>query len=71
MKQIVKKTPITFNGVDGWEVLILDTGAKWEDGSLCDRCMYKDWDNVEETMASCDIVHHCTIDFPAYFKFEK
>lgn len=70
MKQILKQTPITFNGVDGWEVLIKDDEINWAETWTCERCMYFDWDGETETLAPCSIVHDCLRDYQTYYKFE-
>lgn len=70
MIQELKRTPITFNGVDGWEILIKDDEIHWEYDWVCERCMYFDWDDEEETLAPCDIVHGCLADYQVYYKFE-
>lgn len=70
MKQILKQTPITFNGVDGWEVLIKDDEIRWDEEWVCGRCMYVEWDGESETLAPCSMVHGCMDDWKTYFKFE-
>lgn len=69
MKKIIKRTPITFHGEDGFEVLIEDTNIWLGDG--CDYCMYNNWDGWKECIASCDIVHGCGFGRPTYFQFFK
>lgn len=69
MKQILKQTPITFNGVDGWEILIKDDEIRWDEEWVCGRCMYVDWDGESETLAPCSIVHGCRDNWQTYFEF--
>lgn len=69
MKKEIKRTPITFNGEDGWEVLYEDTDI-WS-GDACKYCMYEKWNGCSETLASCDIVHGCGFYQPTYFQFIK
>lgn len=69
MKQILKQTPITFDGVDGWEVLVKDDEINWAETWTCERCIYFDWNDEAETLAPCDIVHGCLADYQTYFEF--
>lgn len=70
MKKEIKRTPITFNGVDGWEVFIKDDEIQPYEHSTCERCMYQDWHVKDYILASCEEVHGCTWDFRRYFIFE-
>lgn len=70
MIQELKRCPITFNGVDGWEVLIKDDEISWIDEWVCEQCMYVDWNGESEILAPCSMVHGCTDDWKTYFKFE-
>lgn len=70
MIQELKRRPITFNGVDGWEILVKDDELEWEDEWVCRRCMYLTWDDYEGTLSTCDIVHGCLPDYQTYYKFE-
>lgn len=67
MKKEIKRTPITFNGEDGFEVLYEDSEIFPEDG--CEYCMYEDWFGWEECAASCCTVHGCGILKQTYFQF--
>ena len=67
MKTEIKRTPITFNGEDGFEVLIEDTEL-WP-GDACLYCMYSEWDNWSECAATCNDVHGCGDIKPNYFQF--
>ena len=69
MKKEIKRTPITFHGVDGFEVLYEDTDI-WP-GNACEYCMYEHWDGWKECIASCDTVHECGLRRPTYFQFIK
>ena len=69
MIQILKQTPITFNGVNGWEVLIKDDEINLEKEWICWRCMYVNWNREDETLAPCSIVHGCEGDWKTYFEF--
>ena len=64
MKTELKRTPITFNGEDGFEVLYIDYDI-WDE-EACEYCMYEDWMGWTECAASCATVHmvlmHCLID---------
>lgn len=66
----VKRTPITFNGVDGWEILVKNDDIMLGSYLACDRCMFQDWSDDEEFAECCHIVHNCTMDFQKYFIFE-
>lgn len=67
MKNELKRTPITFDGHDGWEILIEDTDITYAIG--CERCIYRDWNDEIECQAPCHIVHECSMKAPSYFKF--
>ncbi len=69
MKKEVKRTPITFNGEDGFEVLYEDTEI-WQ-GDACQFCMYEESFGWDECVASCDIVHGCGLGQSTYFQFVK
>jgi len=69
MIQILKQTPITFNGVDGWEVLIKYDEIDWQERGTCMRCIYFDEDDYIETQEPCYIVHGCGADYRTYFEF--
>lgn len=69
MKKEIKRTPITYNGEDGFEVLIEDNVILMQDA--CNYCMYNEWDGWEECAASCSDVHRCGIGTSTYFKFIK
>lgn len=68
MKQIIKTTPITFNGVDGFEVLVKDSEVRAED--CCDNCMYSGYEISSELLADCSTVHSCGTSPFTYFRFE-
>ena len=69
MKKEIKRTPITFNGEDGFEVLYQDTDICTCD--CCEYCMYDGWNGWNECLAPCDIVHGCNIEKSTYFQFIK
>lgn len=69
MKKEIKRTPITFNGKDGFEVLYEDTEIWMQDA--CNYCMYEHWNGWSECLASCGTVHECGIGEPTYFQFIK
>lgn len=68
MKSILKKTPITYNGRDGFEILIHDDSI-WSVDS-CDYCMYEEYYNWSESSAPCFVVHGCGALSPTYFVFQ-
>lgn len=68
MKKVIKKTPITFNGVDGFEVLIKDSEV-WA-GDCCDKCIYSNYVPSSEIGADCCTVHSCGTSPFTYFGFE-
>lgn len=70
MIQVLKKTPITFNGVDGWEVLVKDDEIEWESTFVCDRCIYTKWIDLASLLVPCDIYHECLNDHQTYYIFE-
>lgn len=67
MKKEIKRTPITFNGVDGFEVLYEDTEI-WQ-GDACSYCMYQEWADWTECTAPCHVVHGCGLGKSTYFQF--
>ena len=69
MKKEIKRTPITFNGEDGFEVLIEDSEIYIEDS--CEYCMYEGWYRWEYVSASCELEHGCVLGKPTYFQFIK
>ena len=71
MIQELKRTPITFNGVDGWEILIKDDEINFYEEWACERCIYSNWHGEEETLAPCRVVNGCLADNQTYFKFES
>lgn len=68
MKSILKKTPITYDGQDGFELLIHDDSIFLEDS--CEYCMYEEWFGWDECSASCCTVHGCGMLKPTYFIFQ-
>lgn len=74
MKQILKQTPITFNGVDGWEVLIKDDEIRFEDEWVCERCMYRYWEErtgYTAPFTPCSTIHGCIDSYQTYFEFHE
>lgn len=69
MKTEIERTPITFNGEDGFEVLYIDSDI-WDEDA-CEYCMYEDWMGWSECAASCAVVHGCEIGRPTFFQFIK
>lgn len=67
MKIEIKRTPITFNGEDGFEVLYGDTEIWPEDA--CQFCMYEEWADWSECCAPCNVVHGCGHGISTYFQF--
>lgn len=65
----LKRTPITWNGEDGWEILVRDTEP--EEYDICCLCMYRDWDDLENCDDSCIGVHGCLLSSFTYFIFKK
>ena len=68
MKKVIKKTPITFNGVDGFEILVRDGGVWAEE--CCEKCMYSGYMPSSEIGADCCTVHSCGSSPYTYFVFE-
>lgn len=68
MIQVLKKTPITFNGINGWEVLIVDNEIDKKGMNPCQCCMYTDWMD-RGTNANCMDVHECCLTECDYFVF--
>lgn len=68
MKRVIKKCPITFNGVDGWEVMVNDVDVYKRYEIPCDNCMY--YGNLGcDGSVTCMDIHRCTHDVYAYFVF--
>lgn len=68
MVEVMKRTPITYHELDGFEVLLHDDDVCFD--TACSQCMYKDWDDELEVLAPCDIVHGCAPYIKTYFIFE-
>ena len=68
MKKVIKKTPITHNGVDGFEVLVKDSEVWAEE--CCEKCMYSGYMPSSEIGADCCTVHSCGSSPYTYFVFE-
>lgn len=64
----IKRTPITWNGKDGWEILIRNSEPA--NYCVCDLCMYSDWSDYEDTQATCLDVHGCGHSAFSYFIFK-
>lgn len=56
IEKIIKITPITFNGVDGFEVKVSLLSLPPELNHICGMCMYNDFIEEDET---CVDVHYC------------
>lgn len=68
MKRVIKKCPITFYGVDGWEVLVDDVDVFKRCEIPCENCMYDDEiDYISD--APCHEVHGCAQSPYTYFVF--
>lgn len=68
MKRVIKKCPITFNGVDGWEVLVSDVDVLKRGEIPCENCMYRG-DIGCDNSVSCMALHYCVNDPYGYFVF--
>lgn len=68
MKRVIKKCPITYNGVDGWEVLVHDVDVFKRHEMPCNICMYEDEMNFYDDR-DCFVVHRCTHNQYNYFVF--
>ena len=68
MKKVIKRTPITFNGVDGYEVLIRDSEVCGIE--CCEKCMFYNYTTSSETAALCFEVHGCGRSQFQYFVFK-
>lgn len=68
MKRVIKKSPITFYGVDGWQVLVNDVDVYKRGESPCENCMYDDEMNYD-CDATCQNIHGCTRFLYNYFVF--
>lgn len=69
MKKPIKKTPLSFGGVDFYEILIEDDTMG--DNCACDLCLYSDYPSFNlDLMASCMDIHGCTTYSNRYFILE-
>ena len=68
MKRVIKKCPVTYYGVDGWEVLVRDVDVFKRCEIPCENCMYDD-DIVCDCSATCMEVHGCAQNPYTYFVF--
>lgn len=64
----LKRTPITYKGEDGWEILMLNDCPLVE--CVCDLCMYRDWNDWVNCDAPCRIVNGCGSSPNTYFIFK-
>lgn len=64
----LKRTPITWNGEDGWEILV-ENDYPFE-VYPCDLCMYRYWNDYDNCDASCIDVHGCGLFQKTYFIFQ-
>lgn len=69
MKREIKRTPITFNGEDGFEVLYQDSEILESDA--CEYCMYEEWLGWSDCAGTCCTVHGCGLGKATYFEFLK
>lgn len=70
MIQELKRTPITFNGVDGWEVMVLDDDLRHGGIVGCDKCIY-DYNEISRMEdVPCPVITGCWYDDRVYFEFE-
>lgn len=68
MKRVIKKRPITFYGVDGWQVLVHDVDVFNRGENACMNCMYDDEvDYISNE--PCHVIHRCTHSSYNYFIF--
>lgn len=65
----LKRTPITWNGKDGWEILVEHDYPCQT--NICELCMYGDPDEMAKCEPSCITVHDCGMYRRTYFIFEK
>lgn len=65
----LKRTPITWNGEDGWEILVIDDFPI--DVFACEFCMYSEWNDWSGNGLPCSIVHKCGSDPNTFFIFKK
>ena len=65
----LKRTPITFDGKDGWEILILNDCPHVV--CVCELCIFRDWTGQHDTDATCIQVHGCGYSPFSYFIFKK
>ena len=63
-----KRTPITWWGKDGWEILMEDDFPFEDD--VCELCMYREWNDWEDCGVSCGIIHGCGVGQKTYFIFK-
>lgn len=65
MITVLKETPMTFHGKDCMEVLVHNDNLEFF--TCCDLCIYKDYIEWIDFMASCMDVHGCGTDSRDYF----
>lgn len=64
-----KRTPITYFGKDGWEILVEDDYPYNDD--VCELCMWREWNDWEFGAEPCYWVHGCSLDQHMYFIFQE
>lgn len=65
MIKVLKQTPATINGRDCLELLVQDD--EMHGCEACDLCIYRSWNDYQETQANCVDVHGCTTLANVYF----
>lgn len=63
----LKRTPITFDGKDGWEILLEDDCEL--DENVCGSCIYRDWNDWSGCGTTCVDVHGCGYRQRSFFIF--
>ena len=65
----LNRTPITWKGKDGWEVLVQNDCPHVV--CVCELCMYRDWNGWRYYGTPCRIMKGCGSSLYTYFIFKK
>lgn len=65
----IKRTPITWDGKDGWEILVQNDCPQVV--CVCQLCIYHYWDGWKKRGTTCRILKGCGNSLYTYFIFKK
>ncbi len=66
MIKVLKEAPITWNGHELLEQLVVDLGPDADCG--CNHCIYKGFAGYSDIEVDCCTIHGCGMTFSSYFR---